>query len=327
MASIKKNDKGYRVQVQVKHLRESKTFATRREATEWAFKRENEFREQIANKESNKFTLKDALRRYSKEISPTKRGIRWEQIRLAAFEERNLPLEKFMCDVDNDDIALYRDSRLKEVSGASVLRELNLLSSVFEIARIEWRWCEKNPVKEIRKPRSPKHRERVLSWYEIRAMLKILGYKTTGKITSNKQAVAICMLVALRTGMRAGELCGLEWSHVFERHVHLPLTKNGNSRNVPLSNKAKGLIERMRGVDDVLVFGMTSQTLSSAFKKQRQRAGLSGFTWHDTRHTAATMLSKKLKVLDLCKMFGWSDPKMAMVYYNPHASSLADYLN
>jgi hypothetical protein len=39
------------------------------------------------------------------------------------------------------------------------------------------------------------------------------------------------------------------------------------------------------------------------------------------------MLSPRLDLLDLCKMFGWSNPKMAMRYYNPTASDIAARLN
>ncbi|MFI8143290.1 integrase, partial [Acinetobacter baumannii] len=51
------------------------------------------------------------------------------------------------------------------------------------------------------------------------------------------------------------------------------------------------------------------------------------FTFHDTRHTAATRIAPKLPLLDLCKMFGWTDPKRAMVYYNPTSSQIAARLS
>lgn len=63
------------------------------------------------------------------------------------------------------------------------------------------------------------------------------------------------------------------------------------------------------------------------FRRYRERAGLEGFTFHDSRHTAATWMARKLEVLDLCKTFGWSNPKMAMVYYNPTAEDIADLLD
>lgn len=75
---------------------------------------------------------------------------------------------------------------------------------------------------------------------------------------------------------------------------------------------------------------MMSWCLDSARRRRMLCSGrtvsvscLEGFTFHDTRHTAATMIAKKIDVQDLDKMFGWIDPKMAMVYYNPHGSSTA----
>jgi integrase len=100
-------------------------------------------------------------------------------------------------------------------------------------------------------------------------------------------------------------------------------TKNGKARQVPLTPTAQALLERMRGWDDELVFGLGTQSLDALFRKASDRAKLAGFTFHDSRHTAATKLAKKLHVLDLCKMFGWSNPKQAMVYYNATAAEIA----
>lgn len=326
MASIQKTSKGYRAQIKLLGVRDSKVFRTRREATEWAAKREAQIRDTKETPQGERHTLLDALRRYADEVSPTKRGARWEAIRLTAFERMNLPLDKPIAHVTSADIAAFRDSRGMSVKSSSVLRELTLLTAVFEMARLEWGWIAVNPCRDIRRPRAPKHRERVIQWWEVKAMLRELDYPLSGPIETKKQAIAVCFLVALRTGMRAGELCNLTWDHVHEHHVHLPTTKSGKARDVPLSSMAKRSIERMRGCDDSLVFGLTASSLDAMFRKHRGRAGLSGFTWHDSRHTAATMLSKKVDVLDLCKIFGWGDPRFALVYYNPHASQIAALL-
>jgi integrase len=58
------------------------------------------------------------------------------------------------------------------------------------------------------------------------------------------------LLCAVETAMRRGEILGMEWQHVHERHVHLPRTKNGTARNVPLSSRARaliGLLQRREG--------------------------------------------------------------------------------
>lgn len=333
MASIQKTAKGYRAQLYVKGTRDSQVFPTKREAVEWAARRESEIRDSTTKPLGEQHTLRDALRKYAEEVSPTKRGARWEEVRLAAFEGYKLPLDTPIGRVTAQHIADFRDARAAskgrgdaKLGAASVLREITLLSSVFQTAKLEWGWVDNNPCRDIRKPAQVKHRERVLQWWEIRRLLRSMGYPRTGKITSTGQAVAMCMLLAIRTGMRAGELCGLTWDKVYADHCHLPLTKNGLSRDVPLSTMARKILARMKGWDDEYVFGLKTASLDALFRKYRSRAGLEGFTFHDTRHTAATMLAKKVDVLDLCKICGWTDPKMAMKYYNPHASSIAALL-
>lgn len=326
MASIQKTAQGYRAQIKKLGIRDSQLFPTRREAVEWAAHRESEIVAKKTTPKGQQYTLREVLRKYAREVSPTKRGEHWEQIRLKAFEEYKLPHDAPIADVTPQHIADFRDARAKSVGPASVLRELTILSSVFEAARLEWGMIDKNPCRDIRKPAQAAHRTRTLHWREIRKMLRAMNYMRHGRVSSTGQAVAICMMTALRTGMRAGELCGLNWRNVHDRHVHIPLTKNGKARDVPLSSKAKRLIDRMEGWDDELVFGLKTPSLDALFRKYRERAGLSGFTWHDTRHTAATMLSKKVDVLTLCKIFGWSETRQALTYYNPTASSIADML-
>jgi len=55
-------------------------------------------------------------------------------------------------------------------------------------------------------------------------------------------------------------------------------------------------------------------------------AGLSGFTFHDARHSAATRMAQKLHILDLCRAFGWSNINQAQGYYNPTAAQIAGRL-
>ena len=126
--------------------------------------------------------------------------------------------------------------------------------------------------------------------------------------------------------MRAGEICSLTWGNVHDGYCHLPVTKT-KARDVPLTDKAMRLVEKMKGFDDKLVFGIKSQTLDALFRKTRDRVGLSGFTFHDSRHTAATWLSQRLDVLTLCKVFGWTNTSQALTYFNPKAQDIAKMLS
>jgi len=326
MASFSKTGKGWRAQVKVLGVRDSRVFSTRREAVLWATLRERDIRHAATAPLGEQYTLRQALRRYADEVSPTKRGKRREQTALKAFERYLLPLDTSIVHVTAQHIADFRDARGAVVKPGSVLRELTLLSSVFQTAQLEWGWVEGNPCHSIRKPPAPHHRERVIAWWEVRRLMRVMGHRRTGRVASSGQAVALCLLLALATGMRAGELCGLTWERVFERHVRLPQTKNGRPRDVPLSRRAQRLLAGLRGWDPTLVFGLKTASLDALFRKYRARAGLTGFTFHDTRHTAATMMAKKVDVLTLCKIFGWQNTKQALTYYNPKASAIAAML-
>ena len=126
--------------------------------------------------------------------------------------------------------------------------------------------------------------------------------------------------------MRANEICTLRWIELFDDYCSVR-HKTGNTkeslRDVPLTDKSLRIINKMRGFDSVLIFGLKTQTRDTLFRRARNKAGLSGFVFHDSRHTAATWVAQKLHILDLCKMFGWEDTKQAMVYYNPTASAIA----
>ena len=325
MAVPKLSKKGtWQIQIEVNGQRPSSTHATKREALAWAAAKTFELQTEGAGKTGTIKTLAEALQRYATEVSPGHRGWRWEIVRLAAYQKTGsaLPIRKKLADLTTSDMADWRDARLAVVSKGTVLRDIGLLSAVFEAARLEWGWLKTNPLTNLRKPSSPPHREMLVSGLQVRQMLRSLGHTRKAPRTVS-QAVAYCFLTALATGMRAGELCGLTWEHVHPTHVVLPITKNGKRRDVPLSAVAVRLIQRVRGFDVDKVFGLQTQSLDALFRRARNRANLEGFTFHDSRHTAATRMSSKVDVLTLCKIFGWSNTTQALTYYNPKASDIA----
>lgn len=323
MASIKPHKDGYRAQVYVNGERDSKTFRTKREASAWASSREVELREDAKKPLGKKHTLLDALRKYGEEVSPNKKGERWESVRLVAFE-KSLPVDLLISDVTPYVLSQWRDQRMKIVTAGSVIREFSLLSHVFETARREWGWIESNPATDVRRPAAPPHRDTVITRPQIRIMLRVMGYQR-GPVRSVSHACACAFLIALRTGMRAGEICSLPWTKVYSDYA----TVDGKTgiRDVSLTARVSRVIEQLRGWDSKLVVGLKPATLDAMFRKYRAKAGLEGFTFHDSRHTAATWLAPRLSVLDLCKMFGWTNPKMAMIYYNPTASDITKRLS
>lgn len=313
------------IQIEVAGHRDSGTFDTKAQAAIWAAQRSTELRQTKTAGPGKTKTLADAIARYSDEISPTKKSAQAEQVRLASFAGSGhapLPMTKKIAMITPDDLGAWRDARLTRVKPGSVIREMTAMASVFEAARREWRWIETNPMRDVRRPAQPKHREKTLANTEIRAMLKALGWRSKGLPTTITQSIGRAFVFALQTGMRAGEICGLEWADLQTHAIKIKDGKTG-ARVVPLTPTAKRTIESMRGRDSVRIFGLDSESLDALFRRARTKAGLAGFVFHDTRHTAATRMAQKLHVLELCKVFGWVNTTRALTYYNPDVEDLA----
>ncbi|EPF9415237.1 site-specific integrase [Neisseria gonorrhoeae] len=165
---------------------------------------------------------------------------------------------------------------------------------------------------------------------EIADICAALLYRPNEKPKMAVQRVAVAVLFAIETAMRAGEICGLKWADVNMRRriAHLPITKNGDSRDVPLSLRAAELIEQLRGIDDTWVFSLDAKSLDVLFRRARDNCGIQGLHFHDTRREALTRLSKKVPVEVLAKISGHRDLRILLnVYYRPDMADIAKMLD
>ena len=328
MASITKQKTGWRAQVAIKGVRESGMFSTKREAEAWATEREAALRKQSATGVTAGKTCQDAFDRYSLEVSPHKKGARWEDIRLQALAKHKIDGEAIgemlLVDLTADALGKWRDARLLQVAGSTINRDMNLLSHVFTIARREWKWIHSSPTADVRRPKDPPHRDRLISDDESARLQLALGYDGE-TVDSKSAAVAVAFLFAIETAMRAGEICELTWDRVEGTAARLLKTKNGTKRDVPLSARAIALLQQLPR-DNATCFGITSASLDALFRKAKTRAAVEDLKFHDTRHEAITRLAKKLNVLELARMVGHKDLNELQTYYNATAEELATKL-
>jgi integrase len=351
LATFRKRGKTWRVEVKLAGVRDSTTRATKAEAAAWAAVREAEIRAGLRG-EIIPRTVRQAFERYADEVSPSKGGARWERIRLAKLAAQLPFAGRLLSEVHASDIADWREraqrgtlppmvrllkngntkiTPARPLTPASVRREMNLVHSVFEIARKEWGWLAKNPMDDVARPAPGRPRDRRITQAEIETVCDVLGLGD-GKVATTSQRVAVAFLFALETAMRAGEITGLTWDrvHVDDRYAELPKTKNGDARKVPLSKAALALLERLprtKNDDHAPVFGVTSASLDALFRKARSRAGLAGFTFHDSRAEALTRLSRKVDVLTLARIAGHRDVRSLLVYYRESAADIAARLD
>ena len=326
MASITKQKHGWRVQLYVKGRRESAVLPTKAEAQAWALERETVLRRMGKSGVNTDKTMQDAFDRYAVNVSTKKKTAKAEARRLMALARHLIdgePLGSFrMCDITPERLGAWRDARLKTVSGATVIRDLNLLSHVFTVARKEWKWVAQSPTTDVSRPKNGKARDRRISEREIDLICAQLGF--TGKpVTNKQQAVAVAFLFAIETAMRSGEICKLMPDDIQGRTAIIHDSKNDDRRMVPLSKRALELIQLLPAKNTL--FDISDTHRDALYRKARDGV-CDGLNFHDTRHEAITRLARKLDVLDLARMTGHRDIKELLTYYNATAEELADRL-
>nr|WP_315596699.1 site-specific integrase [uncultured Cupriavidus sp.] len=330
MASFQKVANGWRAQISVKGQRDDRTFDSKAAAQDWAVKREAEMRSISGGQGSKTHTVGDVLDDYQRKVSPTKRGARWEMLRLDLIGRKEIDGKAFrnirLAELKPTHIAAWRDARAREVAGSSVSREMSLLSHALQVARTEWGWLVTDPMKDVRRPPDNPPRDRLISDKEIERITLALGYQEAMPVALPSQRVAVAFLLAIETAMRSGEILGLTSLAVDlkKRVAHLPLTKSGGARNVPLSSRAVVLLKMLPAVPEGQpLFALTSASRDALFRKAKEKARIANLTFHDTRHEAITRLAKKLQPLDLARMTGHTNLQELMTYYNESAESIA----
>lgn len=321
MASFTKLESGkWRAFVYRGGVRRTKSFATKALARQWAAREEYVLDNPV--EVNSRIMFGDLLDRYAREVSSAKRGGRTEIIRIERL--RREPIARIaLGDLTTQDFASWRDRRLREVKSASVRRELEQWSAVLSKARREWGLMSNNPLEGMTWPRDSPPRDRLATTAEIDALRL-----SAGDDLSRATARAFhAWLFAIETGLRAGEIASMLPEHVYieRRFIHLPITKNGTARDVPMSSEAVRLVEALPKF--ATVFGLSSSQISSLFRKIRDRADVVNLTFHDSRHMAVTRLARVYDVLELARVIGHRDIRMLQRYYNATAEELAKRLD
>ncbi|MFM0061383.1 site-specific integrase [Paraburkholderia phytofirmans] len=336
MATYRKRGASWRAEVAKGGVRESKTFDTKAEAVTWATKLEAEIDAgQRRSYSKVQKTLGDAFDEYLEKVSPEKGKHEWNKTRLDFFRDELDFIGTLIRNVKPEQITAWRDKRLKVVKNSTVNRDLNLLSAVFEAACKEWKWIHTNPVHEVKRPKDPPPRRRRVPDGEAAVMTKALGLTDDGPIETAQQYTALAFLLAIETGMRQGEIIGTIWRnvHLPQKYLHIPKSKNGDARDVPLSTRAIALLSRLtRTKDEPRCFPVAQASVDALWRKVRGKVAekkpeFADLNFHDSRHEATTRLSRKLNVLALAKMIGHRDIQSLMIYYDETAAELAARLD
>lgn len=277
-----------------------------------------------------KMDLFRGLEKYYESVSVHKKGHLQEFYRVNVIKRHPLSKKK-MDEITTVDIAAYRDERLsqinprtgKNISGNTVRLELALLSSLFGIARVEWGTCRSNPVEHVRKPKVSKGRDRRLLSSEERRLSRYFRERNL--------LLYIIFHLAIETAMRQGEILGLEWEYIDIQHgvAHLPDTKNGSSRDVPLSRKARNLLQMLPFQLRGKLFNYTSSGFKSAWRNALEALAIKDLHFHDLRHEAISRFFElgTLNVMEVAAISGHRSMNMLKRYTHLRAYQLVSKLD
>ena len=295
----------------------SKYFQFRSDARAWAETTERAIATGTLNVAEG--TLGDLLKRYKTEITPKKRSAEIEFLRIDKLNKSwisDVPLS----DLISFHIAKYRDERLKEVQANACARDLSLISDAINTAMKEWNIeLSGNPVQLVKKPQSSHPRDRRLEGDEEDRLLK------SCRESENIYLLGL-VIVAIETGMRRGELLGLQRKDVnlTKRTAYLPITKNGSSRTVPLNTKAVEVLDNLPIDLSGQVFPVSITALRGLWIRVCRRAGIKDLHFHDLRHEATSRFFEKgLNVMEVGSITGHKDLRMLQRYTHLRAEDLA----
>lgn len=316
----------------------SQTFKSKREALNWEKEFLYKVEAGIITKETlKKRTVSDGIEKFIATIL-SKRQTNQDNVlqHLKWFEEKIGRYQ--ISDVTPAVASDLRDQLLEEVGPkgkirqpATALRYLASMSAVFQACIKDWMWISLNPFRAIRRPSPGKRKMRTFSIEEIK--------KIHDACSPYMQRI---FTIALHTGMRRGEVLNLLWENIdFKNKIlHLPMTKNGEPRDVPMTNEVHKILLNLLGSEKRaqiagLVFPSPKNPLKpidikSNWERILKQAGITDATFHTIRHTTASHLaSLGIHPTLISRILGHKDSRTTDIYIDlikKHGKEVMDKL-
>ena len=236
---------------------------------------------------------------------------------------------------------------------SSINRALQVLRRAFHLA-VEWGKVEKLPVKISLVP-GERRRERVLSEDEEKAYLKAAGEIGDSILEAHEAALQgiratqrgeqpqrpedpyllrDAAVILLDCGLRPEECYRLRWQHYRGETIYVPHGKTINARReIPLSERAREVLERRRGGESPWVFPaptasghLEQSTLKGQHEKARKLAEIDLFVPYTFRHTCLTRWAGILDPYTLAYLAGHSDFATTRRYVHPNLNTAREAL-
>lgn len=323
MASIRKRGTSWQVQIRKKgHRTVTETFNVKANADAWARKIESEIERGLVGpnfRATSTVTLSELITRYVETVTPKKKSYVQEGNRLRKLS--HAPFTRIAAaNVTAHDIACFRDQRLSEVGSQAVRHDLNALSQVFSTAMGEWSVAlNGNPVDSVKKPPPSSARQRRLAEQERERLMTYLNRCGNSDLRD-------LVFVALYTAMRKGEILRIEAPHYVSgsRLLHVPVTKNGCPRTIPLCSVSKAILDNRLKHHAQRLFPFDEAWCRYHWNKLLEDVGIADLHFHDLRHEAVSRFFERgMSVPEVALISGHKDFRMLARYTHLRAEDVA----
>jgi len=309
MATIRKHGNRWQCQVRSRGKYASRSFLVKADAERWGREQEIAFDRTGLTTAPLGGTLGDLVGRYLQEVTPKKKSAKNEAIELKAFLREPICAKK-LSELQPQDLSNYRDQRLRKVKASTVKRSLNTIRHMLRWGHIPWDVCSvETPLQQS---------DRRLHPGELEALSQAAR-------SCRNPWVLPCVLFALETGLRRGELLGATWGHLDPLLLHLsvPTSKTGHPRTVVLTEGARSLLVNRKGKDAERLFPISANALRLAWVRLCKRAGVK-LRFHDLRHEAISRFFEKgLTVPEVASQSGHRTLSSLQRYAHPHVASIS----
>jgi integrase len=221
-----------------------------------------------------------------------------------------------------------KEDRPRPRTPASVNRDLACLSKILSMA-FDNELIDSNPMRRVRLLKESPSRERFITAEEEK--------KLFAQLTGRRDHIRAVVTIALNTGMRRGEILGLQWEHVnfHGRTIFIAKSKTGRTRTIPMNDIVfKELMMLKQDAEPKeFVFsnsrtGVNIDSIKTGWRNACEDAGLVNLRFHDTRHTFATRLrANGVHEWDIRDLLGHTSVRMTSVYTHQTPANLCHAVN
>ena len=213
----------------------------------------------------------------------------------------------------------------RKLSKASINRYRAFLSTVFNKAIDNGNFDGPNPCLKV-KPYTEKRKN---VFFTIEELQKILTYARNVSVNSMSKSQFYFfpfVLIAILTGMRAGEILNLEWGDVKSNRLLIRDSKSGESRIIPITPRFYDFLQSLPR-EQIWVIA-TSQRKSSTFRKIWIKMGIDlkvEGTIHSLRHSFSTLLVHMgVDLITVQNLLGHSDIKTTQIYSHSNFNKMQE---